>query len=166
MHAIPISSFSTKCGRVCTEETGLYVHCVNGLDQNADWYVNRHGVDHLSGSIVIYSGCHARRVVLCYTFSCPSVCSFLCAQLLLQFPSELDLFEICHKGIQSFRHPVISTPSEFNTVWSFRPIFWSIRPTNFYFLHQMVVSTPFIFLVPNIEQKKKFVFLFAQYCCK
>ena len=67
VHDIPISSFSTRCVRVRTEETGPYVHCVNGLDQNADWYVNRHGVDCLSGAIVIYTGCHARRVVLCYT---------------------------------------------------------------------------------------------------
>ena len=111
MHAIPISSFSTRCSRVCTEETGSYVHCVNGMDQNADWYVNQHSVDRLSGAIVIYTGCHGRRVVLCYTPGRPSVCDFLCAQLLLQFLSELDLFEICHKGIQSFRHPVISTVS-------------------------------------------------------
>ena len=67
VHAIPISSFSTRCGRVRTEETGSCVHCVNGLDQNADLYVNRHGVDRLSGARVIYTGCHARRVVLCYT---------------------------------------------------------------------------------------------------
>ena len=73
VHAIPISSFSTRCGLVRTEETGSYVHCVNGLDQNADWYVNRHGVDRLSGTIVIYTGCHARRVVLCYTSGRPSV---------------------------------------------------------------------------------------------
>ena len=55
VHAIPISSFSTRCGRVRTEETGSYVHCVNGLDQNADWYVNWHSVDRLSGAIVIYT---------------------------------------------------------------------------------------------------------------
>ena len=89
-------SLCTRCGPVRTEEMGSYVHCVNGLDQNADLYVNRHGVDRLSGAIVIDTGCHARR--------------YLCAQL-LQFPSELDLFEICHKGIRSFRHPVLSTPS-------------------------------------------------------
>ena len=83
----------------------------------------------------------------------PSVCNFLCAQLLLQFPSELDLFEICHNGTQSFQHSVISTPSQFDTFWSFRPIFWSIQPTFFFLLQQMVVSTPFIFLVRNTEQK-------------
>ena len=115
VHSIPLSSFSTQCGCVRTEETETYVHCVNGLDQNAYWYVNRHGVDRLSGAIVIYTGCHARMVVLCYTPGRPSVSNYLCAQLLLQFPSELDLFEICHKGIQSFRHPVISTPSQFDT---------------------------------------------------
>ena len=60
VHAIPISSFSTRCGRVRTEETGSYVHCIIGLDQNADWYVNRHGVDRLIGAIVISTGCHAR----------------------------------------------------------------------------------------------------------
>ena len=43
----PISSFSTRCGRVRTEESDSYVHCVNGLGQNADCYVNRHGVDSL-----------------------------------------------------------------------------------------------------------------------
>ena len=59
VHAIPISSFSTRCGRVRTEATGSYVHCVNGLDQNADWYVNLHSVDRLSGAIVIYTGCHS-----------------------------------------------------------------------------------------------------------
>ena len=73
VHAIPISSFSTQCGRVRTEETGSYVRCINGLDQNADWYVNRHGVDRHSGAIDIDTGCHARRVVLCYTPSRPSV---------------------------------------------------------------------------------------------
>ena len=100
---------------VHTEETGSCVHCVNGLDQNADWYVNRQGIDRLSGAIVIYIGCHARRIVLCYTPGHPSVSDYLCVQLLLQFPSELDLFEICHKGIQSFWHPVISTPCQFDT---------------------------------------------------
>ena len=72
VHAIPISSFSTRCGRVRTEETGSYVHCVNGLDKTADWYVNRHGVDRLSGAIVIYTGsCRKGRFML-YTQS--SVC--------------------------------------------------------------------------------------------
>ena len=46
----------------------------------------------------IFSFLYARRVVLCYTPGrpsvCPSVSNFLCAQLLLQFPSEL--FETCH----------------------------------------------------------------------
>ena len=105
---------------VRTEESGSYVHSVNGLDQNADWYVNRHGVDCLSGA---WSNSHLYRVscpkgrFMLYTWSSvrPSVSSYLCAQLLLQFPSEMDLFEICHKGVQSFRHPVISTPSQFNT---------------------------------------------------
>ena len=45
----PISSFSTRCGRVRTEESDFYVHCGNGLGQNANWYVNRHGVDSLIG---------------------------------------------------------------------------------------------------------------------
>ena len=63
------------------------------------------------------------------------------------FQLELDLFEICHNGTQSFRHPVISAPSQFDTFCSFRPIFCTIRTT--FFLQQMVVSTPFIFLVPN-----------------
>ena len=73
VHAIPISSFSTRCVRVRTEETGSYVHCVNGLGQNANWYVNRHGVDRLGDAIVIYTECHAQRVVLCYTPGRPSV---------------------------------------------------------------------------------------------
>ena len=76
------------------------------------------------------------------------------------FQLELDLFEICHNGTQTFRHPVISTPSQFDSFCSFRPIFGTIRTT--FLLQQMVVSTLFIFLVPNIEQKKN-VFLFAQY---
>ena len=45
-----ISSFSTRCGRVRTEESDSYVLCVNGLGQNADCYVNRHGVDSLIGA--------------------------------------------------------------------------------------------------------------------
>ena len=77
-------------------------------------------------------------------------------------PSELDLFEICHNGTQSFPHTVNSTLSQFDTSWSFRPIFWSIRPTNS-FLQQMVVLTPFIFLIPNIEQKK--IVFVCTVCC-
>ena len=46
----PISSFSTRCGRVRTEELDSYVHCVNGLGQNAECYVNWHGVDSLIGA--------------------------------------------------------------------------------------------------------------------
>ena len=46
----PISSFSTRCGRVRTEESDSYVHCVNGLGQNANCNVNRHGVDSLIGA--------------------------------------------------------------------------------------------------------------------
>ena len=46
----PISSFSTRCGRVRTEESDSYVHGVNGLGQNADCYVNRHGLDSLIGA--------------------------------------------------------------------------------------------------------------------
>ena len=80
-----------------------------------------------------------------------SVCNFLCAQLLLLFPSELDLFETCHNGIQSFRHPVISTPSQLD------PHFGQFNTQFFFFLQKMVVSTPFIFPVPNIKPKKKSV---------
>ena len=135
----PISSFSTRCGRVRTEELDSYVHCVNGLGQNSDCYVNRHGVDSLIGAhgnshlSVLQNKCVAgilfirpKAGITLYTVHQvvrPSVCNFLCAQL-LQFPSELDLFEICHNGTQSFRHLVISTPSQFDTFWSFRSIFW------------------------------------------
>ena len=173
----PFSSFSTRCSHVRTEESDSYVHCVNGLGQNADSYVNRHGVDSLIGAhgnshlSVLQNKCTSvagilfirlkARITLYCTSGRPSVCNFLCAQLLLQFPSELVLFQICHNGTQSFRHLVISTPSQFDTFWSFRPIFWSIRPTNFFFTTNGCFD-PFIFLIPNIEQKK-IVFLFAQY---
>ena len=143
-----ISSFSTRCCRVHTEESDFYVHCGNGLGQNANWYVNRHGVDSLIGAHgnshlnVLQNKCTSVAGILfihpkaCITLYCtpgrPSVCNLLCAQLFLQFPSELNLFEICHNGTQSFRHPVISTPSQFDTIWSFRPIFCSIRPIFFF----------------------------------
>ena len=170
----PISSFSTRCGRVRTEESDSYVYCVNGLGQNADCYVNWHDVSSLIGAYgnshlsVLQNKCtsvagilfirpKARITLYCTPVVRPSVSNILCAQLLLQFPSEFDLFEICHTGTQSFRHPVISTPSQFDTFWSLRPILWSIRPT--FFFQQMVVSTPFIFLVPNIEPKKNCVFV-------
>ena len=101
--------------------------------------------------------------LILYTRSSVHLFAISCdAQLLLQFPSELDLFEICHYGIQSFRHPVISTPSQFDTFWSFRPIFWSIRPTIF-FVQQMVVSIPFISSSLILSKTIKYVFLFAQY---
>ena len=58
-------------------------------------------------------------------------------------------------GTRLFLHPVSST-----VFVHFDPYFVQFEPH--FFLQQMVVSTLFIFLVPNIEQKKN-VFLFAQY---
>ena len=88
---------------------------------------------------------------------------FLVCQL-LQFPSELDLFEICHNGTQSFRHPVISTPSQFDTFWSFRPIFWSIRPTIF-FCNKWLFR-PRSFSSSRILSKKKRCVFVCTVCCK
>ena len=169
----PISSFSTRCSRVRTEESDSYVHCVNGLGQNADCYVNRHSVDSLIGA---YGNSHLNmlqnkcisvagilfirpkaRITLYCTPGRPSVCSFFCAQLLLQFPLELDLFEICHNGTQSFRQLVISTPSQFDTFWSFRPIFWSILPTIFFFCNKWLFR-PRSFSSSRILSKIKLYF--------
>ena len=115
-------------GHVRTEELDSYIHCVNGLGQNADCYMNWHGMDSLIGAL---GNSHLYRVsqnkctsiasiifmrlkahITLYTH--PSVCNFLCVQLLLQFPSKLDLFGTCHNGIQSFQHPVILAPSQFD----------------------------------------------------
>ena len=104
--------------------------------------------------------------LILYTRSSVHLFAISCdAQLLLQFPSELDLFEICHYGIQSFRHPVISTPSQFDTFWSFRPIFWSIRPTIFFFATNGCFD-PVHFLVSNIEQNNKICVFVCSVCCK
>ena len=72
----------------------------------------------------------------------------------LQFPSELDIFETYQSDNQSFRHPGISTPSQFDPI-----LVNSIPKFFFFFCKKMVVSTPFIFPVPNIEEKK-------MCCCK
>ena len=43
------TQYCTRCGCVRTEEFDSNIHCVNGLNQNADCYMNQHGVDSLNG---------------------------------------------------------------------------------------------------------------------
>ena len=170
----PISSFSTRCGLVRTEESDSYVHCVNVLCQNADCYVNRHGVDSLIGAhgnshlSVLQNKCTSVAGILfkhlkaCITLYCtPGRPSVLLQFLMCATPPTVSI------GIRSIwnwpqSYPVVLAPGHFYTqsVRQFLVVSTYIlvnSTTIFFFLQQMVVSTPFIFrvifLVPNIEQK-------------
>ena len=128
----PISSFSTRCGRVRTEKLDSYIHCVNGLGQNADCYVNRHGVDSLIGAHgnshlsvlqnkwtsvagILFIRPQARITLYC-TPGRPSVrLQFLVCATPPTVSIEIRSIWNLHNSTQSFRHPVISTPSQFDT---------------------------------------------------
>ena len=179
----PISLFSTRCGRVRTEESDSYVHpyvhCVNGLGQNADCYVNLHGVDSLIGA---HNNSHLR--VFTEQMHKPSWHPFYTSEgsyyLILYTQSSVGPFAIScvHNFVFCFHRNSVylkfttMVPSRFGTrsilhpvsltfFGRFDPYFGQLDP-QFFFCNKWLFYTPFIFLVPNIEQKKN-VFLFAQY---
>ena len=82
----PISSFSTRCGRVRTEELDSYVHCVNGLGQNADCYVNRHGVDSLIGA-------HGNSHLSVLQYKCTSVAGILFIRPKAKNNNNIEIFK-------------------------------------------------------------------------
>ena len=121
---------------------------------------------------------YVQRLVLPYTVHPvvrPSVCNFLCAQL-LQFPSELDVFEICHNGTQSFRHPVILHPVSSTLFGRFDQYFGQFDPQTFFcnkwlcrprsFSSSRILSKKMCFFLAQYVVNISKLFFFLQYIVK